>query len=189
MPMNWGQIRRTVLDKLDGPDRLLEAEYLPRMVQAANEGLALLATAGLPIWKTIRVQAEAEPLRLSQQLPGFWRLERVLQADGRRPAPAGDYRQTGDFLWLKQGEYCLVYCALEQPVEQTTPDSRQFELEPDALGLLPLYIASQLYKHDNAQLAVLWRNEFEAGRELLQLRERERRGKAGWAEVEAHAVI
>ncbi len=51
--------------------------------------------------------------------------------------------------------------------------------------MLPLYIASQLYKHDNAPLAVLWRNEFEAGRELLQLRERERRGRPGWAEFEA----
>lgn len=187
--MNWGQIRRTVLDKLDGPDRLLEAEYLPRMVQAANEGLALLATAGLPIWKTAQVQGEEQPLYLPQALPGFWRLERVLQAEGLRPATAGDYRRAGDFLWLKQGEYCLVYQALEQPVEQATPDDRQFELEPDALALLPLYIASQLYKHDNAQLAVLWRNEFEAGRELLQLRERERQGRAGWAEIEAQALL
>lgn len=182
--MNWGEIRRTVLDKLDGPDQLLEAEYLPRMVQAANEGLALLATAGLPIWKQAQVQGEGQSLYLPQALPNFWRLERVLLPEGQQPAPAGDYRQEGDFLWLKQGEYCLVYLALEEPVGQDTPDDRQFELEQDALQLLPLYIASQLYKHDNAQLAVLWRNEFEAGRELLQQRERERRGRLGRAEFE-----
>ena len=183
--MNWGQIRPTVLDKLDGPDRLLESEYLPRMIQAANEGLALLATAGLPIWKRVRMRAEEEPLYLPQALPGFWRLETVARVQGEQVAPTLDYRREGSFLWLKEGEYDIAYCALEEPIDQRTPDSHVFELEEDALTLLPLYIASQLYKHDNAPLAVLWRNEFEAGRELLQLRERERRGRPGWAEFEA----
>ncbi len=48
-------------------------------------------------------------------------------------------------------------------------------------ALLPLYIASQLYKHDNVQLAVLWRNEFEMGRELLQLEQRQRGQESGQA--------
>lgn len=183
--MNWGEIRQTALDKLDGPDRLMEAEYLPRMVQAANEGLALLATAGLPIWKRARIQAEGEPIDLPQALPGFWRLETVSRVGLGQTGPTLHYRREGNFLWLDEGEYDAVYCALEQPVDQRTPDDHVFELEEDALALLPLYIASQLYKHDNAQLAVLWRNEFEAGRELLQLRERECRGGLGWAEFEA----
>ena len=164
--MTWGEIRQTVLDKLDGPDRLLEAEYLPRMVQAANEGLALLATAGLPIWKRVRLQAEEDPFYLPQALPGFWRLEAVAQIEGEQAAPTLDYRREGNFLWLKEGLYEIAYCALEEPLDQRTPDSHRFELEEDALTLLPLYIASQLYKHDNAQLAVHWRNEFEAGREI-----------------------
>ena len=100
--MTWGEIRQTVLDKLDGPDRLLEAEYLPRMVQAANEGLALLATAGLPIWKRVRLQAEEDPFYLPQALPGFWRLEAVAQIEGEQAAPTLDYRREGNFLWLNR---------------------------------------------------------------------------------------
>ena len=46
------------------------------------------------------------------------------------------------------------------------PEDR-LELAEDAAVLLPLYIASQLYKDEDLGLATLYRNEFELGLDRL----------------------
>ena len=44
-----------------------------------------------------------------------------------------------------------------------TPDNEEIDLPEDACVLIPLYIASQLYKDDDISQATAYRNEFEAG--------------------------
>ena len=44
-----------------------------------------------------------------------------------------------------------------------TPDDEEIDLPEDACVLIPLYIASQLYKDDDISQATAYRNEFEAG--------------------------
>ena len=44
--MTWGEVQRQALKKLDLPDQAFREEYRPALVQAANEGALLLATAG-----------------------------------------------------------------------------------------------------------------------------------------------
>jgi len=51
------------------------------------------------------------------------------------------------------------------PVTAATPDEYEFDAPNEAVVLIPLYIASQIYKDDDAGLAGIYRNEFEIGRE------------------------
>lgn len=48
-------------------------------------------------------------------------------------------------------------------IESDTEDDYEFEIPEDACVLIPLYIASQLYKDDDISQATAYRNEFEAG--------------------------
>jgi hypothetical protein len=43
----------------------------------------------------------------------------------------------------------------------TTADTEEIELPYDSVTLLPLYMASQLYKDDDRGLCEIWRGEFE----------------------------
>jgi hypothetical protein len=40
-------------------------------------------------------------------------------------------------------------------------------LDPEVAAILPLYMASQLYKDDDNAIATVYRNEFEVAREAL----------------------
>lgn len=48
-------------------------------------------------------------------------------------------------------------------IDKETADSYEFEIPEDACVLIPLYIASQLYKDDDISQATAYRNEFEVG--------------------------
>lgn len=48
-------------------------------------------------------------------------------------------------------------------IENTTEDTYEIELPDDVCVLIPLYIASQLYKDDDISQATVYRNEFEVG--------------------------
>lgn len=48
-------------------------------------------------------------------------------------------------------------------IDKGTVDSYEFKISEDACVLIPLYIASQLYKDDDISQATAYRNEFEVG--------------------------
>lgn len=48
-------------------------------------------------------------------------------------------------------------------IEDDTDDDDELDLPEDACVLIPLYIASQLYKDDDISQATAYRNEFEVG--------------------------
>lgn len=52
-------------------------------------------------------------------------------------------------------------------IEKTTEDAYEIALPEDACVLIPLYIASQLYKDDDISQATAYRNEFEIGLQEL----------------------
>ena len=184
--MNWGEIKQAVWHKLDAPDQAAMEEYMPGLVRAANEGAALLATAGKPIRRSVVAEADGCELELDTLAPDFYRLDGVRRIQGEQETPTRDYRLEGGLLRLPEpGWYRLLYSAYEESVTERTEDNHPMALDAEAAVLLPLYIASQLYKHDNAQLAVLWRNEFEVGRELLQMNGRQRAQGPGTAEFVA----
>lgn len=67
----------------------------------------------------------------------------------------------------KKGNYKIHYKAYPPIITLETPDDEELPLDPEVAALLPLYMASELYKDDDIGIATLYRNEFEVGFERL----------------------
>ena len=87
------------------------------------------------------------------------------------------YLQTSDFyqegtmtLVLDRnmiGNFTIYYRAYPVQLAADTDDSYELPIDPEVYSLLPLYMASQLYKDDDNGIATTYRNEFEVGFERL----------------------
>ena len=67
----------------------------------------------------------------------------------------------------RPGIYVIHYRAYPQQITLETPDTYEMSLDPEVEALVPLYMASQLYKDDDNSIATVYRNEFEVGRDAL----------------------
>ena len=87
------------------------------------------------------------------------------------------YLQTSDFyqegtktLILDRdmvGSFTVYYRAYPEQITSLTEDDYELPIDPEVYALLPLYMASQLYKDDDNGIATAYRNEFEVGFERL----------------------
>ena len=87
------------------------------------------------------------------------------------------YLQTSDFyqegtktLVLDRdmiGNFTIYYRAYPVQLTADTDDEYELPIDPEVYVLLPLYMASQLYKDDDNGIATAYRNEFEVGFEML----------------------
>ena len=87
------------------------------------------------------------------------------------------YLQTSDFyqegthtLVLDRdmiGNFTIYYRAYPVQLTAETGDEYELPLDPEVYTLLPLYMASQLYKDDDNGIATAYRNEFEVGFDRL----------------------
>lgn len=87
------------------------------------------------------------------------------------------YLQTSDFyqegtktLVLDRdmiGSFTIYYRAYPEQITADTDDEYELPIDPEVYTLLPLYMASQLYKDDDNGIATAYRNEFEVGFERL----------------------
>ena len=87
------------------------------------------------------------------------------------------YLQTSDFyqegtktLVLDRdmiGNFTIYYRAYPVHLTADTDDEYELPIDPEVYTLLPLYMASQLYKDDDNGIATAYRNEFEVGFERL----------------------
>ena len=87
------------------------------------------------------------------------------------------YLQTSDFyqegtktLVLDRdmvGSFTVYYRAYPVHLTKETEDDYELPIDPEVYVLLPLYMASQLYKDDDNAIATSYRNEFEIGFERL----------------------
>lgn len=60
-----------------------------------------------------------------------------------------------------KGNFIITYKAYPTKITSTTSDAYKFTIPSEMISLLPLYIASELYKDDDISLATTWRNQFE----------------------------
>ena len=67
----------------------------------------------------------------------------------------------------KKGTYDIYYRAYPIEITAATEDDYVLPLAPEIIPLLPLYMASQLYKDDDNGIATSYRNEFEVAFERL----------------------
>lgn len=65
------------------------------------------------------------------------------------------------------GTYTVYYKKYPQSITSETEDDYEFILDPEVAALIPLYMASQLYKDDDNAIATVYRNEFEVAFERL----------------------
>lgn len=87
------------------------------------------------------------------------------------------YLQTSDFyqegtktLVLDRdmiGNFTIYYRAYPVQLTADTDDDYELPIDPEVYSLLPLYMASQLYKDDDNGIATSYRNEFEVGFDRL----------------------
>lgn len=87
------------------------------------------------------------------------------------------YLQTSDFyqegthtLVLDRdmvGSFTVYYRAYPVELDADTDDAYELPIDPEVYALLPLYMASQLYKDDDNGIATSYRNEFEVGFDRL----------------------
>ena len=65
------------------------------------------------------------------------------------------------------GNFTIYYRAYPEQFTKDTLDDYELPIDPEVYALLPLYMASQLYKDDDNGIATSYRNEFEVGFERL----------------------
>ena len=85
----------------------------------------------------------------------------------------------------RPGLYTVYYKKYPQEITKETPDDYVFPLDPEVATIIPLYIASQLYKDDDNGIATTYRNEFETAFDRLKQkvevgRREEFSGESGW---------
>lgn len=181
--MTWYDVKLAALQKMfasDGtdisnPDEATK-EYLNAMPHAANEAIEMLCTAGRYLRKsymTSKDKGEALTVNLEYEVPDYWRMGNmeVYKLVDDTPEPVdGVALYGGKYLVFPaeyEGDFEFFYDAKPTTITLSTPDSKKIDLPDDAVVLLPLYIASQLYKDDDIAIATYYRNEFETAFERL----------------------
>lgn len=173
--MTWGECRLECLRKMfaseggtvNETDESVQ-DYLYAMPQAANEGVSLICAAR-PVRKGAVLEG-GQMIDLDAHLPDFLQAgtPEAYTADGLEPV---DIRLVaGRYLYAPKGSVLYFYDARPSKITQDTASDAELGLEEDAAVLLPLYMASQLYKEDDLSIATAYRNEFESALERLTVR-------------------
>lgn len=81
-----------------------------------------------------------------------------------------------------QGNFIMKYQSYPPKIDDDTDDDEEIDLPDEVVCILPLYIASQLYKDDDIALATSYRNEFEVAIENIYPRKDDTEfvSKTGW---------
>lgn len=114
-------------------------------------------------------------LNLTELVPDFYQLAPAelysLGKGGNDYIVADDYFQEADKTLViprdKQGTFIIHYRAYPQQITLDTLDDTELSLDPEVATLIPLYMASQLYKDDDNAIATVYRNEFQVAFEAL----------------------
>ena len=188
METTWDELRVTVLQKMhliEG-DRVVEddstREHIAAMPAAYNEAVRLLSTTNRYITKYFEVSSSGLEnslvVDLSSVVDDLFMIKPggiYLTDKGGRTEEYYNGTVIGDKDLILDGStagiYRIYYYAYPVKATSETSGSEDMQIDPDVASLVPLYMASQLWKEEEPGLATAYRNEFESGRELL-VRER-----------------
>ena len=176
--MTWKDIKLATLQKMFSADgsNLVEDEttkdYLAGMPQTANEALALLCTSNKYLRKSALLEKPQGPAKftMKDQAEDFWIFgtTEVYRMENGLPYKTYAYSIVAgrDIIFPAEeaGQYEVFYNAWPPQITGETLDDYELPLTPDVAVLLPLYMASQLYKDDDNSIATIYRNEFEVAR-------------------------
>ncbi len=149
------------------------APYIAAMPHVANEALALLATCGKYIVKSIDITAEEDnsEFKLKDIAENFYSLRDNEVFFNNIACDCYTLIGGNEIVLFYAGDWRIYYNAYPAKITADTSDDCELELDSEAAVLIPLYMASQLYKDEDAEVATMYRNEFEAGREALLYRD------------------
>lgn len=182
--MKWEEIQKETLNNMFRDISLDEAKtddecklYLDMMPNKANEMLLRVSTNYIKLPKQYELQLESETMQynLKNVINDFY--EFVDIETNNKKLSTNKYTCENGILVIFgtdiEDKLTIKYNAY--PTKITCETSNDFELDvPEEVAILiPLYIASELYKDDDIQQAVLFRNQFEVA--LAELRQPNRR--------------
>mgnify|MGYP000060720637 FL=1 len=188
METTWDELRVAVLQKMhliEG-DKVVEddstREHIAAMPAAYNEAVRLLSTTNRYITKYFEVSSSGLEnslvVDLSSVVDDLFMIKPggiYLTDKGGRTGAYYNGTVIGDKDLILDGStagiYRIYYYAYPVKATSETSGDEDMQIDPDVASLVPLYMASQLWKEEEPGLATAYRNEFEIGRELL-VRER-----------------
>lgn len=141
----------------------------------------------------VPVNEEVIRYNLKEMLPDFYQIyagKVYIEKDGspRYLSASEYYTEANDTIVFRAdrpGVYTVYYKKYAQEITKETPDDYVLPLDPEVAAIIPLYIASQLYKDDDNGIATTYRNEFETAfdrlKQKVEVPDREEfSGESGW---------
>lgn len=129
-------------------------------------------------WETdeeVQPYGEKVKYKLKELTPDFYMLnttEIYFEGNSIPYTQTQNYWQEGNTVLVLDreeiGNYTIYYKAYPEQITSDTPDDYELPIDEEVAVLLPLYMASQLYKDDDNALATTYRNEFEVAFERLR---------------------
>lgn len=177
--MTWKDIKLATLQKMfsaEGsniPNDESVRDYLAGMPYAANEGLLMMCTTKKHIIKSLELNSlngtragKFLKYKFSELVPDFFEFAgEVYYFDKNVYLRTHDYFTESQDVFVipvnTAGTYTVYYHAYPEEITVSTEDDHILKIPPEVLAILPLYMASQLYKEDDNGIATSLRNEFE----------------------------
>ncbi len=139
-----------------------------------------LYRATFPDANSVPSFAEKIRYQLNELVDDFYQLDsgQVYFEGGanERYQQTNDYFQEGNKVLVLDrnipGNYTVYYKAYPAEITINTVDDYELPLDPEVAVILPLYMASQLYKDDDNAIATGYRNEFEVAFDRLSQKTR-----------------
>lgn len=195
-------VGEAVVDVVDIPDNGRFELYRGLVENSGGEDLTLAFTSEYPFmvrhagiyWEkypeVAKVPQAAEWIRydLAALTDDFYMLKPDdLVYEGKHYRKGEFFRFEGDDVLVlardKAGAYKVYYYAYPLTLDEETPDDVLLPMSPEENSLIPMYMASELYKDDDLSIATTYRNEFEVGLERLRSSDKEQgqeRFESGW---------
>ena len=126
-----------------------------------------------PIYDKVPEYEKFIKFKMDDLLEDFYQLYEIYYEVPKEPhylQISSYYQEADKTLVLKRddpGVYSVYYKAYPQRITLDTPDDYELVLDPEVAVLLPLYMASQLYKDDDNSVSSVYRNEWEVAFERL----------------------
>ena len=117
--------------------------------------------------------AEKIRFKVTDLVEDFYSINSIyFEGEVEKYIKTSDVYQEGDktlvFDRETEGNYVIYYNALPVTITIATEDDYELPLDREVAALLPLYMASELYKEDDIAIATQYRNEFEVAYERLK---------------------
>ena len=175
--MTWQECKLAALQKMFSAGNTIENDeatndYLAAMPAAANEAINRIV-ATRPLRKSAELSADGETRsfdisEVAYDFKNTGSLEVYFVGEDNLPLKIEGARVfAGKYLVLPQitetGTVLFFYDAKPNRITSSTADTYKLPLDEDACSLIPIYIAGELYKDDDMQIATYYMNEFETG--------------------------